>query len=191
MIGDRQSAFRHLEKALKIAPLNGEVLFRAAIVHHHFNEIGQALSYLKKRPTRVIPRTVIRDTPDFGDLQQEPQFRSLVSTTSRSHRPRLDMHSERPRAVVTALIVDRDAAVVVGVVHACRSWRSRILGGSLWAVHRAVCRREWTTGKLDIELRVRSSRAQLVGDILVILHIDDPSGVVLGALAVTDSQRDG
>ena len=80
MIGDRQSALQYLEKALKIAPLNGEVLFRAAIVHHHFNETVQALSYLKKAADAGYSRAIIRDTPDFGDLQQEPQFRSLTST---------------------------------------------------------------------------------------------------------------
>ncbi|MFZ0913257.1 MAG: tetratricopeptide repeat protein, partial [Candidatus Korobacteraceae bacterium] len=81
MIGDRQAALQYLEKALKIAPLNGEVLFRAGIVHHHFNENSQALSYLKKAADAGYSRTVIRDTPDFGDLQQDPQFRSLIATT--------------------------------------------------------------------------------------------------------------
>jgi eukaryotic-like serine/threonine-protein kinase len=80
MIADRQSAFQYLEKALKVAPLNGEVLFRAAIVYHHFNETGQALSYLKKAVDAGYSRTVIRDTPDFGDLQQDLQFRSLTAT---------------------------------------------------------------------------------------------------------------
>jgi tetratricopeptide (TPR) repeat protein len=80
MIGDRQAAMQYLEKALKIAPRNGEVLFRAAIVHHHFHETGQALSYLAKAANAGYSRTVIRDTPDFGDLQQEPQFRSLTSS---------------------------------------------------------------------------------------------------------------
>ena len=80
MIGDRQSALQYLEKALKIAPLNGEVLFRAAVVHRHFNETGRALSYLEKAAGAGYSRAIIRDTPDFGDLQQEPQFRSLTST---------------------------------------------------------------------------------------------------------------
>jgi len=79
MVGDRQSAFPYLEKALKIAPLNGEVLFRAAIVHNHFKETGQVLSYLRKAAEAGYSRTVIRDTPDFGDLQQDPQFRSLTT----------------------------------------------------------------------------------------------------------------
>ncbi len=80
MIGERQSAFQYLEKALKVAPLNGEVLFRAAIVYQHFNETGQALSYLKRAVDAGYSRTVIRDTPDFGDVQQDPQFRSLTAT---------------------------------------------------------------------------------------------------------------
>jgi tetratricopeptide (TPR) repeat protein len=81
MIGDRQAALQYLEKALKIAPLNGEVLFRAGIVHHHFKDSVQAISYLKKAAGAGYSRTVIRDTPDFGDLQQDPQFRSLIATT--------------------------------------------------------------------------------------------------------------
>jgi serine/threonine-protein kinase len=82
MIGDRQSAFRYLEKALRIAPHNGEVLFRAGIVYHQFNEPEQTLSYLKKASDAGYSRAVIRDTPDFGDLKKEDlQFRSVAPTT--------------------------------------------------------------------------------------------------------------
>lgn len=78
MIGDRQAALDYLQRALKLAPKNGDVLFRAAIVYNHFNEPDQALSYLRKAAQVGYSRSWIRDTPDFENLQQNPQFRAAV-----------------------------------------------------------------------------------------------------------------
>ena len=80
MVGDREAASGYLGKALRLGPSNGEVLLRAAIVHNHFNEAEAALSYLKKAAEAGYSRTVIRDTPDFGNLGQNAGFRSLTST---------------------------------------------------------------------------------------------------------------
>ena len=77
---DRQSAFHYLEKALKVAPLNGEVLFRAAIVYHRFNEPVQRFR-MSEAADAGYSRAIIRDTPDFADLQEYPQSRSLEATT--------------------------------------------------------------------------------------------------------------
>lgn len=78
MLGDRQAAFDYLQRALKLAPNNGDVLFRAAIVYNHFNEPDQALSYLKKAAQMGYSRSWIRDTPDFDNLHQNPQFQAII-----------------------------------------------------------------------------------------------------------------
>ncbi len=78
MVGDRKAAFEYLQKALELAPSNGEVLFRAAIVCNHFNQTDQTLIYLKKALDTGYPPAVIKDTPDFQSLQQNLQFRALV-----------------------------------------------------------------------------------------------------------------
>ncbi|MGA9644740.1 MAG: tetratricopeptide repeat protein, partial [Candidatus Korobacteraceae bacterium] len=79
MLDDRPAAFGYLQKALQVTPSQGEVLFRAAIVYNHFNQTEQALAYLKKAVDIGYSRTIIGDTPDFQNLQQNPQFRALMA----------------------------------------------------------------------------------------------------------------
>jgi serine/threonine-protein kinase len=78
MLDDRQLAFSYMERALELAPSKGEVLFLAAIVYTHFSQTDQALTYLQKAVNVGYSRTIIRDTPDFGGLQQNAQFRTLA-----------------------------------------------------------------------------------------------------------------
>jgi eukaryotic-like serine/threonine-protein kinase len=80
MVGDRQAAIAYIEKALKLAPSNGEALFRAALVYNHFDQTDQTLSYLTKAVEAGYSRTVVRDTPDFANLQPNPRFRLLAAT---------------------------------------------------------------------------------------------------------------
>src|ERR1017187_4634001 len=143
----------------------------------------------RRRPTLVIraPSSAIR--PTSATCSRSRSFAASLLLFERI--PRLDMHAKCICAVVTGLTVDGDAAVVVGVVHACRGWRPHIIGSSLWAVGRALSRREWASGKLDIELRVRSGHGQLVGDILTFLYVNNACGTVLGALAIIIGQLDG
>ena len=79
MLGDQQTAYGYLQKALALAPSNGEVLFRAAVVYNHFNQREQALSYLSKAVQAGYSRTIIRDSPDFSNLRQDQQFRATVA----------------------------------------------------------------------------------------------------------------
>ena len=79
MVGNKEAAYSYMQRALKASPSDGDVLFRAAIVHNHFNEPDQALSYLKKATQTGYSRNLIRDSPDFANLQQNPGFRSLIA----------------------------------------------------------------------------------------------------------------
>ena len=78
MTGNKEGAYDALEKALKLAPSDGEVLYRAAVVHSHFNDPGQALSYLGRAVQEGYSRSIIRDTPDFTRLREDPRFRAVV-----------------------------------------------------------------------------------------------------------------
>ena len=44
MIDDKQAALDYIQRALHMAPSDGEVLFRAAVVYNHFNETEQTLT---------------------------------------------------------------------------------------------------------------------------------------------------
>ena len=82
MVGDQSAALDYLRKALEAAPSDGEVLFRAAVVHNHFNQTQQTLTYLKKAVGVGYSRAIIRDSPDFEGLQQNPQFKATVGNST-------------------------------------------------------------------------------------------------------------
>jgi len=79
MLGDKNLAFTFLQRALKVAPSDSEVLFRAALVHNHFNQREEAFTFLKKAVDAHYSRTIIRDTPDFEPLHQDGRFQALLS----------------------------------------------------------------------------------------------------------------
>ena len=78
MLDDRKAALGYLQQALHLAPANGDTLFRAALVYNHFHQADEALSYLGKAVQAGYSKAVIRDTPDFRNLHDDPRFRSLV-----------------------------------------------------------------------------------------------------------------
>ena len=78
MLDDRKAALGYLQQALHLAPANGDTLFRAALVYNHFHQADEALSYLSKAVQAGYSKAVIRDTPDFRNLHDDPRFRSLV-----------------------------------------------------------------------------------------------------------------
>jgi len=63
---------------LEIAPADAEVLFRAAILNNHFGHKYKTLDFLTKAVAAGYSRTVLRDTPDFDHLKDDPQFRALL-----------------------------------------------------------------------------------------------------------------
>lgn len=79
MVGKQKAALDYLQKALNLAPSDGLVLFRAAIVYNHYNQLNDAVAYLTKAASVGYSRQVMRDTPDFQALQENPQFKALVS----------------------------------------------------------------------------------------------------------------
>ena len=82
MLDKRQAAFNYLQRALALAPTDGEVLFRAAVVYNHFHDTDQTLTYLKKAADVGYSRAIIEDSPDFQGLQQNPEFRALGGNKS-------------------------------------------------------------------------------------------------------------
>ena len=81
MIGERPAALGYLQRALDAAPSNGEVLLRAAVVYNHFNQTDQTLNYLKKASDVGYSRAIIKDSPDFAALQQNPRFKAVIGNS--------------------------------------------------------------------------------------------------------------
>jgi len=78
MLNDERQAREQLGRALEIAPSDPDVLFRAAILHNHFGDKAKTLDFLDKSVAAGYSRTIIRDTPDFDSLKDDPRFRALL-----------------------------------------------------------------------------------------------------------------
>ena len=83
MIGDRESAFSYLGRALQLEPTNGEVLFLAASVYSQFNQPAEVIAYLRKAIDAGYSKAIIKDSPSFQTLQRDQQFRMLYENPKR------------------------------------------------------------------------------------------------------------
>jgi eukaryotic-like serine/threonine-protein kinase len=78
MIGHLNKAVEEIEQAMALAPANGEVRFRAAIVYNQLRDSDRCLGSLEKAIAAGYSPQIIRDTPDFDHLHNNPRFRALT-----------------------------------------------------------------------------------------------------------------
>jgi len=77
-LGRRDVAARHADEAVALAPLDGEVLYRKAVVAALAGRTGPALTSLRQALDHgYSPADAARDD-DFGSLRDSPAFRPLV-----------------------------------------------------------------------------------------------------------------
>ena len=79
MLDQEGQAREQLARALETAPMDADVLFRAAILYNHFGDTEKTLDFLGKSVAAGYSRTVIRDTPDFDRLKDDRRFRALIA----------------------------------------------------------------------------------------------------------------
>jgi tetratricopeptide (TPR) repeat protein len=77
MLDQEELARQQLTLALKAAPADADVLFRAAILYNHFGDKEKTLEFLRRSVAAGYSLTVIRDTPDFDHLNSDHGFRTL------------------------------------------------------------------------------------------------------------------
>ncbi len=78
MSGHPHEAVDQIEKALALAPEDGEVRLRAAIVYNQLGDYGRCLASLTKATSLGYSVQSIEDTPDFDHLHADPRFKALV-----------------------------------------------------------------------------------------------------------------
>ena len=78
MLDQERPAHEYLARALALTSTDADVLFRAAILHNHFGDTAKTREYLEKAVAAGYSRNLIRDTPDFDHLRNDPRFRSLL-----------------------------------------------------------------------------------------------------------------
>ena len=79
MLDEKAKAFTDLERALKLSPNDGDVLFRAALVYNHFGDDSKTLALLQQAVQHGFSTATIRDTPDFDHLNNNQLFAALIA----------------------------------------------------------------------------------------------------------------
>jgi tetratricopeptide (TPR) repeat protein len=77
MLQERSAATAYLGQALKIAPDDGDLRFKAALVYNELGETGKALESLGKALVAGYSPSKVHDTPDFDHLRSNPRFQEL------------------------------------------------------------------------------------------------------------------
>jgi serine/threonine-protein kinase len=78
MLGEKQSAMAALNRGLAVAPKSPDLLYRAALVHNHFDETDLTLQSLDKALAAGFSPVTVRDVPDFDSLRDKPKFKQLL-----------------------------------------------------------------------------------------------------------------
>lgn len=77
MSGNHRQAVGAIERAITLAPDDGEVRLRAAIVYNQLGDTNASFASLRKAISLGYSRQAIKDTPDFAHLRSDPQYRAL------------------------------------------------------------------------------------------------------------------
>jgi serine/threonine protein kinase/tetratricopeptide (TPR) repeat protein len=78
MLEERKPALADLSSALKFAPNDAELRFRAALVYNQLGMADQALDWLEKALAAGYSHSQVRDTPNFDNLSSNLRFQILL-----------------------------------------------------------------------------------------------------------------
>jgi eukaryotic-like serine/threonine-protein kinase len=79
ILGDRENALSHLARSLELGHGDKDLLFNAAVVYNDLGDTGVALEWLQKAFTAGYSSSVVRDSPDFDNLRNNPRFQELLA----------------------------------------------------------------------------------------------------------------
>jgi tetratricopeptide (TPR) repeat protein len=74
----RREAVEQIEQSLALAPADGEVRLRAAIVYNQLGDAERCLASLEKAVALGYSAQAIQDTPDFDHLHSNSRFQKLI-----------------------------------------------------------------------------------------------------------------
>lgn len=78
MRGEQKLALERLQASLRLQPNSPDMLLNAAIVYQQLGETNRALDALQKAVALGISPEILRDTPNFDVLGNNPRFLDLV-----------------------------------------------------------------------------------------------------------------
>lgn len=77
-LGEKADALTHLARSLELGRGDKDLLFNAAVVYKDLGETGEALEWLQKAFVAGYSASIVRDSPEFDDLRNNPQFQDLL-----------------------------------------------------------------------------------------------------------------
>jgi tetratricopeptide (TPR) repeat protein/predicted Ser/Thr protein kinase len=78
MLGETRPAHQRIEEALRLSPRDPEVLYDAGLVFAQLGEKEKAVGSLQRAVAAGWSPATVRDTPNFGALQNDPRFQALI-----------------------------------------------------------------------------------------------------------------
>ena len=78
MRGERKPALERLLASLRLQPNSPDMLLNAGIVYQQLGETNRALDALERAVSLGISPELLRDTPNFDALGNNPRFKGLL-----------------------------------------------------------------------------------------------------------------
>ena len=78
MRGEQKAAIDNLDTSLRLQPKSPDLLFNAGIIYQQLGDSKRALDSLEKAVSLGISPELIRDTPNFDALRDNPRYVSLL-----------------------------------------------------------------------------------------------------------------
>jgi serine/threonine-protein kinase len=83
MRGERKPALEQLEASLRLQPKSPDLLLNAGIAYQQLGETNRALTALEKAVALGVTPEVLRDTPTFDTLRNNPRFQVLIRSQTK------------------------------------------------------------------------------------------------------------
>jgi pentatricopeptide repeat protein len=80
MRGEKKSALDNLDASLRLQPKSPDLLINAGIIYQQVGDSKHALDALEKAVSLGVSPELLRDTPNFDALRDNPRFVSLLQT---------------------------------------------------------------------------------------------------------------
>lgn len=80
MRGERKAALENLDASLRLLPKNPDILFNAGITYQQLGDTKRALDMLEQAVSLGVSPEMLRDTPNFDALQENPRFIRLIQS---------------------------------------------------------------------------------------------------------------
>ena len=75
---EKRAAFRNLDASLRLQPKSPDFLLNAGIIYQQLGDTKRALDSLDRAVAFGISPELIRDTPNFDALRNNPRYVSLL-----------------------------------------------------------------------------------------------------------------